>query len=181
MCQSAIQRQGPSDRLEKKKHDRLRLALVSCQVSLSPRNRGYSNMAVRRWLGEWVGAWVSACVRASVAFCLVGTIASTVFSRSLSNFTCKLWMMRGGTLLILGHGVKGQGQLWHYEFKTLWAGYRLQFLPYHFQTSHVSCGWWEVEPYWFSVTGSKVNVNFGTLRIRPTDYSLCPITFKLHM
>ena len=22
-------------------------------------------------------------------------------------------MMRGGTLLILGHGVKGQGQLWH--------------------------------------------------------------------
>ena len=30
------------------------------------------------------------------------TIATTVFAQSLSNFTCKLWMMRGGTLLILG-------------------------------------------------------------------------------
>ena len=34
-------------------------------------------------------------------------------------------------------------------------------------------------------TGSKVKVNFGTLRIRPcgqnTDYSFGPITFKLHM
>ena len=47
-----------------------------------------------------------------------------------------------GTLLILGHGIKGQGQLWHSVYKTLWAGYRLQFLPDHFQTSHVSCGWW---------------------------------------
>ena len=107
------------------------------------------------------------------------------FAQSLSNFTCKLWMMRGGTLLILGHVVKGQGQLWHSVYKTLWAGYRLQFLPNHFQTSHVSCGWWEEEPYWFWVTGSKVKVNFGTLCIRPwghdTDYSFCPITFKLHM
>ena len=41
----------------------------------------------------------------------MGTIATTVFAQSLSNFTCKLWMMRGGTLFILGHGVKGQGQL----------------------------------------------------------------------
>ena len=52
--------------------------------------------------------------RSTVALCvydLVGTIATTVFAQSLSNFTCKLWMMRGGTLLILGHGVKGQGQL----------------------------------------------------------------------
>ena len=67
---------------------------------------------------------------------LVDTIVTTVFAQSLSNFTCKLWMMRGGTLLISGH--------------------------------------------W-----SKVKVNFGTLCIRPcghdTDYSLCPITFKLHM
>ena len=45
-----------------------------------------------------------------------------------SNFTCTLFMMRGGTLLILGHGVKGQGQLWHSLYKTLWARYRLQFL-----------------------------------------------------
>ena len=27
-------------------------------------------------------------------------------------------MMREGTLLILGHGVKGQGQLWHSVYKT---------------------------------------------------------------
>ena len=30
------------------------------------------------------------------------TIATTVFAQSLSNFICKLWMLRGGTLLILG-------------------------------------------------------------------------------
>ena len=28
-------------------------------------------------------------------------------------YTCQLLMMRGGTLMILGCGVKGQGQLWH--------------------------------------------------------------------
>ena len=41
-------------------------------------------------------------MRASVALCLVGTIQITVFARSLSNFTCTLLMMRGGTLLIFG-------------------------------------------------------------------------------
>ena len=35
---------------------------------------------------------------------LVGTIQTTVFVQTLSNFTCRLWMMRGGTLLIFGHG-----------------------------------------------------------------------------
>ena len=48
-------------------------------------------------------------------------IATTVFAQSLSNFTCTFAMMRGGTLLILGHGVTGQGQLWHSVYKTLWA------------------------------------------------------------
>ena len=85
--------------------------------------------------------------------------------------------MREVTLLIWGHRVKGQGQLWHFVFR-----YRLQFLPSHFQPSPVSCQWWEEEPYWFGVTGSKVKVNFGTLCIRPcghdTDYSFCPITFR---
>ena len=141
--------------------------------------------------------------------------------------------MRGGTLLIWGYTVQGQGQLWHSMYKTLWTQYRTQFLPNHFQTSHVSCGWWEEEPYWFwvtgskvkvnfrtvyktswawyrlqflpnhfqtshvscgsreeepywfGVTGSKVKVNFGTLCIKPcghdTDYSFCPIAFKLYM
>ena len=32
-------------------------------------------------------------------------IQTTVYVQSLSNFTCRLWMMKGETLLILGHGV----------------------------------------------------------------------------
>ena len=83
--------------------------------------RGYSNAAVHGWLGEWVGGWVRSWVRGSVPLYLVDTIATIVFAQSLSNFTCKLSMMRGGTLLILGHGVKGQGQLWHSVYKTLWT------------------------------------------------------------
>ena len=39
----------------------------------------------------------------------------------LSNFTCRFRMMRGGTLLILGHVVKGQGQLCHIVYKALLA------------------------------------------------------------
>ena len=135
--------------------------------------RGYSNAAVRGWLGEWVSMWVSGFVRGCVrewvrhalpcghdsepcghdsdySFCpisfklhmhichderrnpidfgsrgqrsrstlalctsnLVDTIATTVFVQLLSNFTCTFTMMRGGTLLILGRGVKCQGQLW---------------------------------------------------------------------
>ena len=80
------------------------------------------------------------CVRLSVALYLVDKIKTTVFAKSLSNFTCKLCMMRGGTLLILGHGVKGQGQLWHSMYKALWAEYRLQFMSNHIQTSHVGYG-----------------------------------------
>ena len=73
--------------------------------------RGYSNAAVRGWLGEWVvGSWVGGWVRGSVPLYLVDTIATTVFAQSLSNFTCAFTMMRGGTLLILGHRV--QGILW---------------------------------------------------------------------
>ena len=70
---------------------------------------------------------------------LVGMIQTTVFAQSLSNFTCQLFMMRGRTLLIWDHRVKGQGQIWHFVFKTLWALYRLQFLPNHFQTSVFTC------------------------------------------
>ena len=82
--------------------------------------------------------------RSTLALCvknLVDTIQTTVFAKSLSNFTCKLWMMRRGTLLILGHRDKGQGQLWQSAYKPLWTWQRLQFLSNHFQTSHVSCGW----------------------------------------
>ena len=60
-------------------------------------------------------------MRGSVTLCLVDTIATTVFVQSISNFTCTFAMVRGGTLLISVHGVKGQGQLWHSVYKTLWA------------------------------------------------------------
>ena len=68
-------------------------------------------------MSECVRGWV----RGSVTLYLVDTIATTVFAQSLSNFTCTFAMMRGGALLILGHGVKGQGQLWHSVHKTLWT------------------------------------------------------------
>ena len=88
---------------------------------------------------QFVGGWASELVCATVGLYLVDTIATAVFVLSLSNFTCKFWMMRGGTLLILGQGVNGQGQIWHSVYKTLLAGYRLQFKSNHFQISHVSC------------------------------------------
>ena len=82
--------------------------------------------------------------RSTLALCvktLVGTIQTTVLLRSLSNFTCRLWKMRRGTLLILGYGVKGQGHLWYFVYKNLLARYRLQFYSDHLQTSHLGHGW----------------------------------------
>ena len=94
-------------------------------VLLSPRNSVGGDIVTRPfvggWVSEWVSGWVRACVCVSVTLYLVDTIATTIFAQSLSNFTCKLWMIRGGTLLILGHRVKGQGQLWRSVYKTLWA------------------------------------------------------------
>ena len=91
--------------------------------------------------------------------------------------------MRGVTLSILSHRVKGQIQLLHSVYKTLCTRYRLQ--SDRFRTSYVNCGWWEREPYWFWVTGSKVKVIFGTLHVKPcgqnTGYTFCPITCKLQM
>ena len=43
------------------------------------------------------------------------------FSQSLSNFTCKLWVKRGGALLISGQRLKD----WLSVYKNLLAGYRL--------------------------------------------------------
>ena len=80
---------------------------------------------------------MSGCVRLSVRRALpCGHDTDYIFR----PITFKLFIvMRGGTLLILGHGVKGQGQLCHSAYETLWARYRLQILPYHFQTTNVSC------------------------------------------
>ena len=90
--------------------------------------------------------------------------------------------MRGGTLLILGHRIKGQGQLWLCVYKTVWAGYRVQFSLSHFQTSHVSFGWLE-EPYF--VLGSRVKSQgqlwHSVYKTFWAGYRLnfFPITFKL--
>ena len=88
---------------------------------LSPRNSVGGDIVTRPFVGGWVSESVSGFVSGSVTLYLVDTIATTVFALSLSNFTCTFAMMRGGTLLILDHGVKGQGQLWHSVYKTLWA------------------------------------------------------------
>ena len=44
---------------------------------------------------------------------LITQLLRTDLGRSVgvTDFTCKLWMMKGGTLLILGQGVKGHGTL----------------------------------------------------------------------
>ena len=72
----------------------------------------------------------------------MGTIYTVhFFTQTFSNFTCMLFMMKGGTHIDFGSGgdVKGQGQIWQSVFKTMWTRYRLQFLLNRFQTSHVSC------------------------------------------
>ena len=61
----------------------------------------------------------------SVLMCTIYWIQTTVLVQSFSNFSHELWMMRGG---ILCHGVKCQGQIWHFVNKTLWTQYKLQFL-----------------------------------------------------
>ena len=110
--------------------------------------------------------------RSTMALCvwnLVGMIhtCTTVFAQSLSNLAWKLWMMRGWTLLNLGHGVKGQGLSWH---DTDYS-----FCPITFKLHmHVV----DNERFWVIESNSKVN--FWTLLVKPcghnTGYSFCPIT-----
>ena len=69
---------------------------------LSSRNSVGGDIVTRPFVGGWVSEWVRGRVSGSVTLYLVDTIATTVFDQSLSNFTCKLWMMRGGTLIDFG-------------------------------------------------------------------------------
>ena len=126
---------------------------------LYPPNSVGGDIVMRPFVGGWASEWVCPSPLALWAWYRLQFFPDHF---QTSHLHC-WWMTRGGTLLILGHGVKGQGQLWHFVCKTLWARYRLQFLPNHFQTSHASYWWWEEEPYWFWVAGSKVKVNFNTL------------------
>ena len=133
------------------------------------------------WL--FVCGWVSEWVRASVRLSRFALWAR-YYSFCLITFKLHMHIVDERRNPI-DFRLRGQGHIWHSVYKTLWAWYRLQFLPNHFETSHAHCWWWEEEPYWFWVTGLKVKVNFGILYIRPcghdTDYSFCPFTSKLYM
>ena len=99
--------------------------IIPSQQSL----RGYSNAAVRGWLGEWVGLWVSAWVRNALpcghdshySFCLITFKLHMYISHDERRNPIDFGSRGRGTLLILGLGVKGQGQLWHSVYKTLWT------------------------------------------------------------
>ena len=51
------------------------------------------------------GIYSNAVIVVSSALCLLGTMQTTVFARSLSNFTCKL-LVRAGIPWFWGHEVK---------------------------------------------------------------------------
>ena len=96
--------------------------------------------------------------------------------------------MRGGTLLFLGHWVKGQGQLWHSVYKTLSRLVdTIQTTVLAESLSNFTCKLWMIRRGTPLILGHGVKgkVNFGTLCIKPCgqdkDYIFFPITFKLHM
>ena len=76
---------------------------------------------------------------------------------------------------------KGQGQLRDSACETVWAGYRLQFLLDHFQSSQ-SCKLWMMREGTLTIFGCRIKGQ-GQLvySVHNTDYSFCPITFKVHM
>ena len=54
----------------------------------------------------------------NAAVCVIGRVneyvnamQTTVSAQSLSTFTCKFFLLRGGPQFIFGLGIKGQGQL----------------------------------------------------------------------
>ena len=117
--------------------------------------------------------------RSTLALCtlnLLGTITTTVFVQSLSNFTCTFAMMRGGTLLIFG----SRESKVKVDFGTLYikpCGHdsELQFLPNHFQTSHAHCAM--MRGGTLLILGHEVK-GPGQL-LASTVFA--HITFKLHM
>ena len=66
-----------------------------------------------------------------------GRDESTVLAQLLSNFTHKMLITGGGTLSILGHGIKSQGLLLNFVYKTLRHDADKGFRR-HLQTSYVS-------------------------------------------
>ena len=128
---------------------------------------------------------VHECVRLSVALCLVGTIHTLLFARSLSNITCKLWMMRGGSLLIFGLGVKSQVQLWYSVCKAWLARYVICTVFPRSLSNFTYKFWMRRGPllifgHEFKGQGQLWHSVYMTLLTR-YDYSFCPFTFKLPM
>ena len=105
--------------------------------------------------------------RSNLALCLQNLVGT--FFKSLFKMTCQFLIMRGGVLLSLGHGVKGQ--IWLSVYKTFWARYRLQFLSDSFQTSHINCGWHEEEPY-FGPWGQRSRSTLALYRTLWAEYIL---------
>ena len=108
------------------------------------------------------------------------------FSPTTSNFTCKLWMIRGGILIDFGSGEsKVKVNFSTLLMKPCGHDKDQSFCLITFKLHMQSCWWWEEESYWFLITGSKVKVKFGTLPVKPLgcdpEYSFCGITFKHHM
>ena len=88
------------------------------------------------------GTQLILCPTSTLTYCvlkLVGAMKTTVLAKLLSNFTNKLLIIAGGNLLMFGNGIKSQGLILLFVYKTLRAGYRKRFYPSHFQTSRVSC------------------------------------------
>ena len=56
---------------------------------------------------------------------------TTDYVRSLRKFIHMLSMIRTGTTLILGHDIKGKGQLWYFVCETLFVRNRLVYMRQH--------------------------------------------------
>ena len=128
------------------------------------------------------GSWGQ---RSNLTLCLlniVGTIQATVFSQSLSNFTCELFMMRGGPLLILGQRSRSTRALSVYRLVGI-----IQTTVLVQSLSNFMFKLWVMRGGTLLILGRGVNGQGHRwhLSLKPCgydkDYSFCPITFKLHM
>ena len=130
-------------------------------IPTQQRLRGYSNAAVCLWLGEWM-SFVSLCMRGSVcpsrfnlwAECRLQFLS---YHFQTSYASCSWWEEEP-----YWFWVKGQGQIWHFVYKTLWTRYRLVFAQW---LSNFTCKLFMMRGGTLLILGhgSKVKVKFGTL------------------
>ena len=72
---------------------------------------------------------------------------TTVFSQSLWNLTCKLFIVRAGTLLILCHELKVKVNFGTLSVKLVSMVQATVYAWNYSQTSYLSCWWWEERPF----------------------------------